>query len=205
VNESQVGHERLELLIGIGAVPPPIPQGQPSAAMPPFRAIYEEYFDFVWRCARALGVTADVMDDAVQEIFLVVYTKVHTLNQPSALRSWIYGVTRRIAADYRRSRRVEDVATEPSSVTLEVEATAPTPMEAASLHEDVRLLQRLLSKLDPLKRETFILAELMGMTGVEIAEATQVPLNTAYSRLRVARAEFEKALAAEQRSVAQSA
>ena len=45
------------------------------------------------------------------------------------------------------------------------------------------------------KREVFVLAEIEQMTVPEIAEALAINLNTTYSRLRVARAEFEKAVA----------
>jgi DNA-directed RNA polymerase specialized sigma24 family protein len=55
--------------------------------------------------------------------------------------------------------------------------------------------RRLLGEVGPLKREVFVLAELEEMTTPEIAEAVGIPLNTAYSRLRVARQEFSEALA----------
>ena len=71
----------------------------------------------------------------------------------------------------------------------------PSPLDLAVLTDEIRLLWRLLGELGPLKREVFVLAELEEMTMPEIAEAIGVPLNTAYSRLRVARQEFNDALA----------
>jgi RNA polymerase sigma-70 factor (ECF subfamily) len=68
-------------------------------------------------------------------------------------------------------------------------------LDLAVLSDELRLLWRLLGELDPLKREVFVLAELEEMTAPEIAEAIGIPLNTAYSRLRVARQEFEDAFA----------
>ncbi len=62
------------------------------------------------------------------------------------------------------------------------------------LSEDAKLLWRLLGELDERKREVLILAELEEMTAPEIAEAIGIPLNTAYSRLRAARHEFDEAL-----------
>jgi RNA polymerase sigma-70 factor (ECF subfamily) len=73
--------------------------------------------------------------------------------------------------------------------------TQPSPLDLTVLSDEVRLLWRLLGELGPLKREVFVLSELEEMTMPEIAEAIGVPLNTAYSRLRVAREEFNEALA----------
>jgi RNA polymerase sigma-70 factor (ECF subfamily) len=161
----------------------------------PFAAIYGEYFDFVWTHARAFGVSPEAMDDVVQEIFLVIHDRLRTLEKPSALRSWIYGITRRVAGNHRRARRSREGSAAPPDAELDLEAEGPSPLEAAVRREDLALLRLLLSKLDPLKRQAFIMTELMEMTGAELAEAMNVPLNTAYSRVRLARAEFEQALA----------
>ncbi|HEU5074208.1 MAG TPA: sigma factor-like helix-turn-helix DNA-binding protein, partial [Polyangiaceae bacterium] len=59
----------------------------------------------------------------------------------------------------------------------------------------LELLSSLLAGLTDVKREVFILAELEEMSVPEIAAALDIPLNTAYSRLRHARQEFEAALA----------
>jgi RNA polymerase sigma-70 factor (ECF subfamily) len=69
----------------------------------------------------------------------------------------------------------------------------PSPLELAVLSDELKLLWRLLEQLDPAKREVFVLAELEEMTMPEIAEAIGIPLNTAYSRLRTARQEFNAA------------
>jgi RNA polymerase sigma-70 factor (ECF subfamily) len=166
-----------------------------SPRTPPFQAIYDEYVAFVRACARALGVAPDAMDDAVQEIFLVIHARVHTLSKSNSLRSWIYGVTRRVASNYRRASRARDNSSVALGADPDFEGGEPTPLEAAARQEDLALLYLLLAKLDPAKREAFIMAELEEMTGAEIAEATHVPLNTVYSRLRVARGQFEDVLA----------
>src|SRR5690348_15784081 len=88
-----------------GAAPQP-----GSEAVPPFASIYEQYFDFVWRSARRLGVSPAAMDDVVQEIFIVIHAKLATVRQPESLRSWIYGVVRRTVSDHRRSQRVRDAS-----------------------------------------------------------------------------------------------
>jgi RNA polymerase sigma-70 factor (ECF subfamily) len=69
----------------------------------------------------------------------------------------------------------------------------PSPLDLAVLSDEVQQLWRLLGELDLPKREVLVLAELEEMTVPEIAEAVGIPLNTAYSRLRTARLEFNEA------------
>ena len=177
------------------------PQADANAAsravppvMPSFRSVYDAYFDFVWTCTRRLGVPPDAVDDVVQEIFVVVHARMETIEQPASLRSWLYGVVRRTVSTYHRGRRVRS-AHEASDSFDEARAMQPSPLDLAVLSDELRLLWRLLGEFDGLKREVFVLVELEEMTVPEIAEALGVPLNTAYSRLRAARQEFNAAFA----------
>jgi RNA polymerase sigma-70 factor (ECF subfamily) len=175
-----------------------------TAPLPPFRAIYDKYFDFVWTCARRLGVPTEAVDDVVQEIFIVVHARLPTVERPASLRSWLYGVVRRTVSTYHRARHARGAR---ESVEAEVEDHAgpmqPSPLDLAVLSDELQLLWRLLGELSPAKREVLMLAELEEMTMPEIAEAIGIPLNTAYSRLRAARHEFSDAFsrhAAKQRT-----
>jgi RNA polymerase sigma-70 factor, ECF subfamily len=172
--------------------------GETAVALPSFRAIYDAYFDFVWTSTRRLGVPVDAVDDVVQEIFVVVNARLSTVEKPASLRSWIYGVVRRTVSTYHRGRRVRSASESPDPLEDLASGAQPSPLDLTVLSDEVRLLWRLLGELGPLKREVFVLAELEEMTMPEIAEAIGVPLNTAYSRLRVAREEFNEALARHQ-------
>jgi RNA polymerase sigma-70 factor (ECF subfamily) len=160
----------------------------------PLESIYRQYFDFVWSLVRRLGVSTAAADDVVQEVFIAIHTRLHTLERPEALRSWIYGIVRRTVSGHHRARRVREVsgaalATEPDS------RTPPTPFDVTAQNDRVKLLWSLLEELDEPKREVFVMAELDELTVPEIAHILEIPLNTAYSRLRAARQAFEQALA----------
>jgi RNA polymerase sigma-70 factor, ECF subfamily len=167
-----------------------------EAALPPFRAVYDDYFDFVWTCTRRLGVPVEAIDDVVQEIFIVVHARLRTVERPASLRSWLYGVVRRTVSTHHRARHTR-VARESPEPAIEASASfmQPSPLDLAVLSEELRLLWRLLGELAPPKREVLVLAEFEEMTMPEIAEAIGIPLNTAYSRLRAARQEFNEAFA----------
>jgi RNA polymerase sigma-70 factor (ECF subfamily) len=167
----------------------------PTGEVPPFPVIYRTYFDFVWRNARRLGVGPQTIDDVVQEVFIVIHSRLATLNDPTALRSWIYGIVRRAALAHNRLDRAR--AESPLNPTDESAAPSlrPTPSDIAEHTDQVRLLWRLLEDLDGPKREVFVLVELEEMTMPEIAQALELPLGTVYSRVRAARQAFEAAFA----------
>jgi RNA polymerase sigma-70 factor (ECF subfamily) len=167
------------------------------ATTPSFAVVYERHFGFVWSCARRMGVPADAVDDVVQEIFLVVHSRLNTIERPASLRSWLYGVVRRTVSSFHRSRQARN-AREARIFAIDHSSAGsiqPSPLDLAVLTDEVKLLWRLLLQLDPLKREVLVLAELEEMTAPEIAEALGIPLNTAYSRLRIAREEFSGLIA----------
>jgi RNA polymerase sigma-70 factor (ECF subfamily) len=157
----------------------------------PFDKLYRLHFDFVWRCARAFGSTPEEVDDVVQDVFIVVQRRFADLKDEALARSWVYGITRRVVSSHRRRRPKKD-----SQDATEVEGlTSPdqSPLAAAEQSARLRLLSVLLEGLDEPKREVFVLSEILEMNGREIAETLGIPMNTVYSRLRVAREEFDKA------------
>jgi RNA polymerase sigma-70 factor, ECF subfamily len=165
-------------------------------AVPDFEVIYHQYFDFVWSSTKRLGVDEGSMDDVVQEVFIVVHARLSTVQHPEALRSWIYGIVRRTVSGHRRSSRAtraRDTQLAIEQATLNESSTSP--LDYAEQAGDVALLASLLAGLDATKRDVFELVELEEMSVPEAAAALEIPLNTAYSRLRSARQEFEAALA----------
>lgn len=164
-------------------------------SVPPFQAVYRQYFDFVWSSARRFGVPPEGLDDFVQEVFIVVHAKLAGLEKPEALRSWIYGVVRRMASDYRRAQRTQAAAGIVVGSYSEPASRQPSPFDRMNTNADLEFLQSLLDELDEPKREVFALVEVDELTVPEAAEVLEIPLNTAYSRLRAARQAFEAALA----------
>jgi RNA polymerase sigma-70 factor (ECF subfamily) len=184
----------------------PAEVGRPAASLgadtrPPlsFRDAYEQGFAFVWRNLRRLGVSPDRIDDAFQDVFVVVHRKLPEFEGRCSLRSWLFAIVERVSNDYRRSRRRKGAlaAGAPGSVDADTLAASPaaSPAERAEIAERVRLLYQILEQIDEAKRAILILAELEQMTAPEIADAVGIPLNTVYSRLRLARQAFDEALA----------
>jgi RNA polymerase sigma-70 factor (ECF subfamily) len=155
-------------------------------------AVYRDHHDFVWRSVRRLGLGEGEVDDAVQDVFMVVHRRLSQFEGRSSVRTWLFGIAMRVVKDHRRrgqraERRVRAYQ-EPHAVT------GPCPEDQVAKVRAVELLDNFLEVLDPDKRAVFVLADFEGMTAPEIAEILGVKLNTVYSRLRLARKRFETVL-----------
>jgi RNA polymerase sigma-70 factor, ECF subfamily len=162
---------------------------------PSFANLYATQFGFVWSMTRHLGVNIEELDDIVQDVFLIIHDRLHTLERPEALRSWIFGIVRRVVSGHHRAKRADLNKRGTLQVVSEVFDSKPsTPQELLERSEQASLLWRLLEEIGPAKRQVFVLAEIREMTAPEIAEITSIPLSTVYARLRFARQELEEAL-----------
>jgi RNA polymerase sigma-70 factor (ECF subfamily) len=162
-----------------------------NSAVAQFEALYEEHFDFVRRSIQRLGITPGQLDDAIQDVFVIVHRKLAEFEGRSSVKTWLAGISLRVASDYRRSgRRKGGLESLPESMA----DPKPGPYQQAVGREAVELLQRLLGELDEDKRAVFVLSEIEHLSAPEIAEACAVNVNTVYSRLRAAKKAFEKAL-----------
>ena len=166
-----------------------------------FRRAYDRHVDFGWRNLRRLGVAEGDLEDAVQETFVVAYRRRASVREGVSLRGWLYGVVRRIASRFRRG------AGRRGRLRLAVAAVPEPAHDLARSFEEReawRLVEQFVIGLSDDKRDVFVLAELEGMTGQEIAALLGINPNTVGSRLRSARAAFARwldVIAARERGV----
>ncbi|HEX6274901.1 MAG TPA: sigma-70 family RNA polymerase sigma factor [Polyangiaceae bacterium] len=152
--------------------------------VPSFAEIFRDHMPFLWRATLALGVPPSDAEDVCQEIMLVVNRRLGDFDGRS-LKSWLYGICLRVTSDYRRSARVRR---ERATDQIPDEGfAAPQPEHVDALRAERRLRQAL-DALDYERREVFVLFEIEQLTLREIAEASETPLQTVYSRLQAARA-----------------
>jgi RNA polymerase sigma-70 factor, ECF subfamily len=167
------------------------------SVVPALTTVYQDYFKYVWRCLRSLGVDANTLDDAVQEVFLVVSRKLGEFDGRCKVSTWLYAIVLHVARRHRaaaatRARRIISDSAETFAMGA---AQAHGDLRAeVEKNEQLALAQRALATLDDAKREVFVLACVEGMSAPEIADVTGVPLNTVYSRLRIAKQQFEQAV-----------
>lgn len=155
-------------------------------SVPSFDEVYRAHFGFVWRVLKGMGVADGAVEDATQEVFLVVMRRLPELGPDAAIKSWLFSIALRVASNARRSRRrkrQEPLEAEPASA-------GPSPLQRT---ESRRALERVLAVLDTLDeplRVVLVLSQLEQMTAPEISSLLGVNVNTVSSRLRRARKAF---------------
>jgi RNA polymerase sigma-70 factor (ECF subfamily) len=152
-----------------------------------FDALYRAHFAFVWRCLRRLGVPETSLDDATQEVFVVVHRRAADLPLEQAAKACLFGIAQRVASDQRRWLRRKG-HTLPLSEEPAVESG--TPLDQAMQREASELVLAFLAQLDDARRAVFVLSELEQMRAPEIAELLAANLNTVYYRIASARKAF---------------
>lgn len=159
----------------------------PATAPPLLKEIYEAEFRFVWRNLARLGVPESEIADATQEVFLVVHRRLAEFDHRSKVSTWLYRICFNVASDRRRRAHVRH------EVPCDHCALDRNPAPESARSDDLALFDRLLESMELEQRAVFVLFEVEGYSGAEIAEMFNCPLPTVYSRLRLARAAFERA------------
>jgi RNA polymerase sigma-70 factor (ECF subfamily) len=159
-----------------------------------FREIYDAYFGFVWRYAANHRVPPMALDDVVQEVFVVVYSRLSSFEGRSSLRTWLAGIAHNVVRAYLR-KPGNRAAGEHIENEEQIRAEACSPAEALERKAAVELLDEMLDKMTELQREVFILYEIEQLSGAEIAEVLGVNENTLRTRLLAARKVFNAGVA----------
>ncbi len=150
-------------------------EGDPRAAM----AIWRRYGVQV-RCKLLRWVGAHDLDDHVQEVFSRLFEQLPRLRQPSALRSFLIGITLRVACtELRRRRRWR----------LRLTATGELPdfpqqgADDGSGRQALSRFEAILEKLAPRTRRVFVLRYVDKLELVDVAAAMNISLATAKRHL----------------------
>jgi RNA polymerase sigma-70 factor (ECF subfamily) len=159
-----------------------------------FQAIYDAYYAEVARWIRALGGPAADQDDLIQEVFVVVYRRLHDFDGRN-LAGWLYRIAAHQVRDYRRLVWIKYIFRRSVALSSEVASARPTPVMMLETRERQRNLERLLSKLSDPLRAAFVLFEIEGYTAEEISEMQSVPTNTVRARIHRARKKMTSLLA----------
>lgn len=153
-----------------------------------FREVYQAHHGFVWHALHRFGLTGPALEDALQDVFVVAYRRREGFAGSS--KAWLYAIARRVASNHRRSARRRDARADALS---QVESHA-----RRSVPEAIIALDRYLDRLSAEDRELFVLSEVEGMTGPEIAATWGLNVNTIYTRIRKLRGSLREEAVAEQ-------
>jgi RNA polymerase sigma-70 factor, ECF subfamily len=180
----------------LGLPVPVHPENSPAEAavlMGPvleFEAVYREHFDFACRSLRLLGVVVDGLEDAAQDVFGIACRRLAEFEGSSSVKTWIFAIVQRVAANHRRSHRRKQAPLEALSVEAAVGA-GPSPEAEAEAAQSATLIQAFCDTLDESRRALLVLGLIEGVPMRELASTLGIPLQTAYSRIRALRRSLE--------------
>jgi RNA polymerase sigma-70 factor, ECF subfamily len=150
---------------------------------------YQQELSYLISSLRRLGVPSRDLEDVLHEIFLVMLKRWNDYDRGRPLRPWLFGIAFRVAATQRRRGGRELL-----SETYEAEYSGESPDDALAMTESRRLLLRALGVVPLDRRAVLVMHEVDEVPMREVAEQLEIPLFTAYSRLRKARKELDAAL-----------
>lgn len=158
-----------------------------------FEKTFRERYPLVCRLVRGFGVAAPLVEDAAQEVFIVLFRRRAEFHAdrgiPTAL---LYGVARRVSANYRRKeQRRRDGVPLPGHSLVAVGSDAEERLE---LQSRAAVVRRALESMADAKRCAFVMVEVEGMSVKEFAADFGINVNTAHARLRAARHEVQRAV-----------
>jgi len=164
-----------------------------AAAPPDFDAVYAEHFDFVCRSLRLLGVSTDGLEDAAQDVFGVVSRRLGEFVSRASMKTWLYAIVERVAANHRRSVRRKRKPLEP--LTEPLAGKDPSPEAEAEAAQAAALIQAFAEGLSEGHRAVLVLGLIEQVAPRSIASELGIPVNTVYSRMRSVREELRAFLA----------
>lgn len=176
----------------------PRPTDAPAASdLPAVAEIYAEFGTFVWRNLRRLGIPEGHIEDAVQDVFLVIHRRLPEFEGRSSLRTWIFGIVMRVASrerEHLRSRAQRFAPLPNDALETLAPPTGKDPFDQLVQQRAADLIELVLGELEEDKRNMLVMVELEEMPVVEVAQVLEINVNSAYTRLRLARRELEARL-----------
>jgi RNA polymerase sigma-70 factor (ECF subfamily) len=162
-------------------------QQTPPTAPPPL-ALNEDA-SYVRAILRRNGVGAGEAEDLVQEVLLVMWRRRADYDPTRPLRPWLGGIAIRVAAAFRKRKVRESKAPPPDT-----RERTPDPEEELATMRSHLLVASALAALPEKLRKVVVLYDLDGRSMRDVAESLDIPLFTAYSRLRMARQSLGRTL-----------
>src|SRR5882724_2269297 len=142
-----------------------------TAPVRAFEDVYATHVAFVWRVLRTFGVHEAQIEDAVQDVFVVVHRRLGEWQGKAAITTWLFAIARRVAWSHRRrAARCTEALTEPLiDELIEARAGGGDPFAEMSRVQAVATVLATLALLDEDKRIVFTLVELEQLSVPEVA------------------------------------
>jgi RNA polymerase sigma-70 factor, ECF subfamily len=160
------------------------------AAAPDFAEVYDSWFRAVYRWVNALGGPRADVEDLVQEVFVIVQRKLASFDGKN-LVGWLYRITERTVRDYRRRAWYRNIFLRPREVVLdELPGNGASSADLLEQRQTCERFYAIVARMNRTWRDSFVLFEVQGYSGEEIAALRGIPSATVRTHLHRARKEF---------------
>lgn len=148
------------------------------------------------------GVPLRDADDVTQEVLFSIersaagFVAPPHQNRQDAWEAWCFGVVRKQVASYRRARSREafELYADPAPASHGGAHTTETPEDQAIRRADLLLALQILARLQGPRRAVFVAYQVEGDSVALIASELEVPANTVWNLLRLARQQIRDEL-----------
>jgi RNA polymerase sigma-70 factor, ECF subfamily len=152
------------------------------------RALHAHYYPVASAFLRKLGTHPGDVEDVCQDVFIQFFRWLPTFRGESQLQTWLFRVCVTQARRARRRRKVSDLVA--SLLMREAREDIVRPADTS----DGTMVARALARMGSDIRSTFVLFELEGLSGKQVAEILRCPESTVWRRLHDARRIFRETL-----------
>ncbi len=153
--------------------------------------LFDEHGTYLLRVLHRLTGSAESAEDLGQEVFFTAYRRRDRLQSEKNIRTWLYRVAVNHVRHHRRSHARWFAFLGRYKPYRELRPTPRLDEDLARVQR-AEFIQECVTELPPKQREVFVLYELEELEGREIARILDIPVNTVWSRLRLARTRFRK-------------
>ncbi len=154
--------------------------------------VYQRHAAFVWRVVRRRGVPDAIAEDLMHEVFLVVHRRLAEYDGRSSMTTWLFHLARGVVSNWQRGLAREQARL----LRVAPVADSSSDPEGGALRTQAQtFVHDFLAAIGDEQRDVFELVELEGESVPDVARSLGINLNTAYSRLRLARSAFAAAAA----------
>lgn len=156
-------------------------------------ALYTEHAEFVGRVLLRFLGEGNHVDDILQETFIIAFEKRDSFDASRAAPStWLYGIAANLCRHHKRGAGRQGKFHE--RLGREESTADAGPAMELERQQEIALVQEVVQGLPFKQREAFVLYEIEGLSGKEIAAMLQVPLGTVWTRLHEARNRFRESV-----------
>lgn len=166
-----------------------------------FEGLYRQFAPGVYKHLRVLLLSDEEAEDALQQVFSHVFSKLHTFRHQSKFSTWLHGVAVYVTLNSRRSlRRREQALDALGQFATQEEAPSRAGPEERALWAEVAVrTEQLLTQFSPEKRTAFLLYYVEQLELGEVAAQMGTSSATAWARIHRTRDAIIEALERDER------